>query len=164
MTEEVKKEDNVVSMEEVKIKLTNGDVLNFATPDSPANVSFNKIQSLAVVSGKIQYWSFRVWKKMMELHKDIDEVRQGLVKTHAKKDEKGELIIEENNATFTDEGIKAFQEAFVELMSVSNDLPFMRIKVTSQDLEKMNNFAKEPNGCLTLVDMINLDRIFEFVE
>jgi hypothetical protein len=157
--------DNVIDInDQKKIKLTNGEIFNFISLMNPARASFDKLQKLSIVSGKTQYWMYKLWKKLSDLYNDVEKVRQDLLKEYAKKDEKDEVVIVNGNATFTDEGMKEFQAAYAELIAVENEIPFLKIKVDSALLEKMNNTAKSPSEAIVLADMVNLEKIINFVE
>lgn len=159
------KKDNVVDInEQARIKLTNSDILNFINLVSLSRASLDKILKLSVVSGKTQYWVYKLWKKLTDLYTDIEKVRQDLLKVHAKKDEKNEIIIVNGNATFTDEGMKDYQAAYAELIAVENELPLLKVKIDSTLLEKMNNTAKSPEEAISLADMLNMEKVIDFVE
>lgn len=100
-------ENKVVDINENKIVLTNAEIaafLNMVTPDSRA---FNKLRSLTYVSGKLQYWVFKLEKKLTEAFKEIDEVRINSIKHHCIKGKNGEPVFSDAKYKFTKENEEA---------------------------------------------------------
>jgi hypothetical protein len=86
-------EDNVKKIHENRIVITNNDAMLHANSESPQRQTFDKLQRLSSVSGKTQYWSYRIIKKIIDFVEDIEKTRITLIKQYCKKDEKNEPIM-----------------------------------------------------------------------
>ena len=211
-----KMEEKVTKINENRIVLTNFDILSLINP-TPVKEAFDKIQKVSCVSGKLQYWVYKLWKKIAVLYKDLEEIRIKLAKEFCDKEDDGSLKFVDsqyqfdpgqkelydaeiqnqvhisypnevekqkdteqiilkyckrdknnnpikiggNNLAFSDDGIKNFNSAYSEMLSIENVLPIDKIKIDSILLEKMN--AKEEN-IIDIKVMIELEKFFEFVE
>lgn len=165
MKEEETKENN-----DNFIKLTLNDIAFLVDVNSPGRKSFDKIQALSSVSGKIQYWVYKIWKNLLTHMKDIETIKFELIKKFCTKDENGEPITRESKEnksvllyTFTDENKILFNKAFLEFTETEETIPIHKITINSDLLEKMNARAKIEES-LTGTDMVNLEKIFDFVE
>ncbi len=96
-------ENKVVDINENKIVLTNAEITAFLNMTLPSNVAFGKLRSLVSVSGKLQYWVFKLEKKLVELFKEIDGVRINSAKHYCNKDKKGEPVFSDAKYKFTKE-------------------------------------------------------------
>lgn len=167
-------ENNVVNIQEVKIKLTNQDVFNLSVPNNPIGMSLDKIKRASVVSGKLQYWMFRLQEQINNIRAGVETMRLTFIKEYATKDEKNEPIILPNNQySLTDERLVEFQKVFAEMMEVENELLFSKIKISSDVLEKMNRLEYKDSATapvadlrniIDLDDMVRLEKIVYFVE
>jgi hypothetical protein len=170
----MKMENNVVNIQEVKIKLTNQDVFNLSVPNNPIGMSLDKIKRASVVSGKLQYWMFRLQEQINNIRAGVETMRLTFIKEYATKDEKNEPIILPNNQySLTDERLVEFQKVFAEMMEVENELLFSKIKISSDVLEKMNRLEYKDSATapvadlrniIDLDDMVRLEKIVYFVE
>jgi len=83
---------------------------------------------------KIQYWVSRVFDKMtseaQSLQKDVD----ALTEKYAKKDEKGEKVIEDNIIQFEDEDKVKLNEEYAKIMQQEIELPMTPLE---PDFDKM---------------------------
>lgn len=102
-------ESKVVDINEDKIVITSSDLMTITNLMSPLHQAYNKLQSLAYVSGKLQYWIFKLTKKLNELHRDVDSVRVLLAKEHCIKNKRGELVFSDSQYKFTKENEEARQ-------------------------------------------------------
>ncbi len=204
--------DNVEKINENRIVITNNDAVMYTQANTPQRSAFERLQKMSSVSGKTQYWSYRIIKKIIDIVEDVEKSRMNFVKEFCKKDEKGEPILiggeyqfdpeqkklldreiplnepvsqEErdkiyekyckrndkgepikskgNMYTFSPEGGESFQKSFMELLEQTNVLPFDRVTISTTVLEKMQTNLK-PDECLTMQDMLLLDKLFDFVE
>jgi hypothetical protein len=195
-----------------RIVLTNNEAVMYTQANTTQRTAFEKLQRMSSVSGKTQYWSYRIIKKIIDIVEDVEKSRMNLVKDFCKKDEKGEPILiggeyqfdpeqkklfdkeiplekpipqevidkiaekycrrndkgepiksKGNMYTFSPEGGESFQKSFMELLEQTNVLPFDRVAISTTVLEKMQSNLK-PDECLTMQDMLLLDKLFEFVE
>lgn len=81
-------EEKVLEINKDRIVLTNLDILSLIN-QTPIKAAFDKIQNASSVSGKIQYWIYKLWKKVIELYKDEEEVRVKLAKEMCEKEADG---------------------------------------------------------------------------
>ena len=102
-------ENKVVDINENKIVVTNADVMSLVNVMSPRYKAFHKLQNIVTVSGKLQYWVFKLGKKLNDLYKDIEEVRIKLAKEHCTKNKKGEPTFTDSKYKFTKENEAARQ-------------------------------------------------------
>lgn len=115
--EEVK----VVEMNKERIVLSNNDIMILVNP-TPVKDAFDKIQNASSVSGKTQYWTYRVWKKIIELHRDIDNVRIKLATDCCDKDEDGNPIFTDSQYAFEPEQRRNYDETIaLAALSVVGD-------------------------------------------
>ena len=102
-------ESKVVDINEDKIVITSSDLMTITNLMSPLHQAYNKLQSLTYVSGKLQYWVFKLTKKLNELHRDVDSVRVLLAKEYCIKNKRGELVFSDSQYKFTKENEEARQ-------------------------------------------------------
>lgn len=204
--------EEVKKMNEKKIVMTVEEVLQFGSPGTPHRKSFDKLQKIASIAGKVQYWSYRVIKKVIYIMKDVEIKRLDLANQFCKKNEKGEPILtggeylflpeqrklyeaeltqlkpasqkekddiaekycevdkkgnpiksKGNMFSFDPEDAESFNKAFMEVLATEVVLPFDKVIITSEVLEKMQKNI-DVKDVLTIGDMILLDKIFDFVE
>ncbi len=166
-------ENNVMEINQNKIVLTNGEVMNLVQTtvteegkqiSSPEKVAFDRLKSALTNTGKPFYWMYRVQKKILELHKEIEVDRVAFAKQFCDKNEDSSLKFMEdkpNQLSFLGEGFVNFNKAFTELILTENVLPIDRIKISAELIEKMNS---TPENIVTIDDLILLEKIIEFVE
>jgi hypothetical protein len=106
-----------------------------------------------------------LFDKEIPLEKPIpQEVIDKIAEKYCRRNDKGEPIKSKGNMyTFSPEGGESFQKSFMELLEQTNVLPFDRVAISTTVLEKMQSNLK-PDECLTMQDMLLLDKLFEFVE
>jgi len=102
-------ENKVVDINENRIVITSSEIMAFSNLMSPSHAAFGKLQKIVYVSGKLQYWVFKLAKKIDELYKDIDNLRIMLAKEHCVKGKKGELIFSDSKYKFSKENEAARQ-------------------------------------------------------
>ena len=150
--------------DEARIKLTNEELYNLVSKIGPGRPSFDKLQQLSVVSGKTQYWVFRIWNYLTTVFDSLERARYELIKRHCRTNDKGQPVIIEGKCDFIESELAVFQESFNELMKEVKSYPFRKITVTSDLLEKMNDSPKNLVDTLSLTDMKNLEKIVDFKE
>jgi len=121
-------ENKVIDINENRIVITNMEVMTFANVMHQQHKTFQKLQNLVTVSGKLQYWVFKLGKKINDLFKDIEEVRIKLAKEHCKKDKKGEPAFSDSKYKFSKENEAARQT---------------EIQAIDPEIAKDNAFLKE---------------------
>jgi len=155
----------VVDMEEVKIKLKGEDFFAIANLMSPMRKGWDKLLQLSTISGKTQYWLFRIWKKIASEFENLDKARIALAKEYAAKDENGKPIETDGRIIISDENTAEFNTKWQELLMEEINLPFQKVKISSDFLEKMNVKAEvEKRSAIDINDMILLEKIIDFIE
>ncbi len=99
--------NNLIEINKNRIVLTNLEIFNLISP-TPVKVSFDKLQSISNVSGKLEYWIYRFWKKVIEFYKDIEEVRISLAKKFCEKNVDGSLRFIDSTYQFEPEQKKLY--------------------------------------------------------
>lgn len=209
--------EKVLEANKNRIVLTNNDILMFVNK-SRARAAFDRVQRASSVSGKTQYWVYRLWKRIEELHRDLDSVRTKIVVELCDKDPSGEvlfldaeyvfdakqkklyedeikplqsLMIEKeeklkeiaekyckrddegsplkrggNVPSFSKENLEKFDALFSEVLKEESTLPFDKIVIKAELLEKMNDRLSGQKGAeiISIDDMIVLEKVFSFVE
>lgn len=64
----------------------------------------------------------RLIKMLADKNDEIVGLQQDLIKEYAKKDDKGELIVKDNQYTFTPKNEAAFRKAYYELMIENGEI------------------------------------------
>jgi len=173
-------ENKVVDINENKIVVTSGEIMAIANVMNPMHTAFSKLQRIVYVSGKLQYWVFKLAKKIDELHRDIDNVRVMLAKEHCIRDKKGELVFSDSKYKFTKENEEARQAEIqaAETPEQGKDLAFLEeldlkycerdedgdpIKVGGNNLtfndEGMAKFQKAYDELMAAENILNINRI-----
>ena len=116
---------NVVDINENRIVITSDEVMAIANLMGPMHAAFGKLQRNVCVSGKVQYWVFKLAKKLGELNRDIDNMRIALAKENCIKDKKGELVFSDAKYRFTKENEAAKQA------EIQAEQPLTRPKILS---------------------------------
>ena len=78
----------------------------------------------------------RLIKMLADKNDEIAGIQKDLIKEYAKKDDKGELIVKDDQYTFTPENEAAFRKAYYELMIENGELEkatYSRHKEDCQD-------------------------------
>jgi len=118
------------------VKLTNGDVF----------VAREPLQKLLgeKFPVKVAYGLAKLSSKLNDQLKVIDDVRNGLVKTHGETDDKGQLAVKQGGANW-----EKFVEEFNELMAQEVTIAFDKVKLPE-------NVASTCDQCHH-----NMDKAFE---
>ena len=111
---------NVVDINENRIVITSDEVMAIANLMGPMHAAFGKLQRNVCVSGKVQYWVFKLAKKLGELNRDIDNMRIVLAKENCIKDKKGELVFSDAKYRFTKEN-EAAKQAEIQAATTSDE-------------------------------------------
>lgn len=173
-------ESKVVDINEDKIVITSSDLMTITNLMSPLHQAYNKLQSLTYVSGKLQYWVFKLTKKLNELHRDVDSVRVLLAKEYCIKNKRGELVFSDSQYKFTKENEearraeidaaetpeKAKDPAFLEELNLKyceRDEDGDPIMVGGNNLsfnnEGMSAFQKAYDELMAAENILNINRI-----
>lgn len=119
-----------------KIVLKNIEALEYANTQSPYRKAMDKILRLSVVSGKTQYWSYKLFKKIMSICEDIEKIRIKLIEENCKKDTNGKPILTGGEYQFTTENKKLYEEEFrKEALKENPDLEALSLKYCKRDTE-----------------------------
>lgn len=144
----------------MNIKITNEMVFALMT-ESPAETSFRKLMELVGISGRLQYWTYRLYGDISAIWKTIEKTRQQLAVQFADKDESGQPVKKENRYVIAPESVQGFNEEFIALMKESNELSYGKIAISHDLMERMN--AGKPLDKQFLVgDMVMLGDFYEF--
>lgn len=111
------------------------------------------IVSKATVKGVNFGTSFKFMKFMKATEDDerfYETKRKELIETFATKDEKGNLVIEDNQYKFTDEGLAEVNKQLVELAETNVEIP-ESLKFTEQELDKMEFTIEEVSAIYDLI-------------
>jgi hypothetical protein len=76
-----------------RIVLTNNEAVMYTQANTTQRTAFEKLQRMSSVSGKTQYWSYRIIKKIIDIVEDVEKSRMNLVK----KMKKVSLFLSEGN-------------------------------------------------------------------
>ena len=98
------------------MKLTNGDI--FASREPLQKLLDQKFPV------KTAYGLARLANKLQEQLKVIEEVRNGLVKKHGEKDERGQLLVKQDSKNW-----ERFADEFNELMAQEVEVVFDKVKI-----------------------------------
>ena len=104
--------DNVIEINKDRIILTNFDILSLINP-TPMKTAFDKIQKTSHVSGQLEYWVYRLQKKIIELYKRFEKVRIELAKEFCDKEDDGTLKFIDSQYQF-DPGQKELYDAEIQ--------------------------------------------------
>ena len=106
----------------------------------------------------------------MDVYKDLQDERQGFIKDHCRKDEHGELIVikETGQYEFPEDGgvsRREFNRKIGELMTIECELPFDKLTIPLDDVEKWNEDAAKrgKEGVISADEMMVLIPFVEFV-
>ena len=119
----------------------------------------NVLNARSVITSKAQVKgvNFKTSFKFMKLLKATDEdekfyneKREELIKTFAKKDEDGRIIIENNQYKFTDENLAEINKQISELAATEVEIP-ETLKFSSEELEKMEFTIEEVSAIYELI-------------
>ena len=129
-------ENKVVEMNKDRIVLTNQDIMLLIN-QTPMKAAFDKIKSVAVLDGKKYYWVYRIWSKIVDLFKKIEEDRVALAKEFCEKEEDGALKFTDAQYQFNPEQKKLFDEEIKANVS---------IKMTKEEIDTISErFCKKDN-------------------
>ena len=164
--EEVKRVAPVAPVDNGNIKISNWEVFNFGTPGSQMALSFAKLQKLVGVSGRLQYQCYAVSKKILDLLKQVEEMRQQQAKKFCDKDEKDQPIVTKSpkgdGYKFTNpEALEGFNRVFNEMMLVEEEMLMKRIVITPEQMEDLN-VGKPIEEQFLVNDMLALQTLFDF--
>ena len=95
-------EENLLEVNKNRIVLTNFDISSLVT-QTPFRIAFDKMQMASSVSGKLQYWIYRLQKKIIELFNNTDSKRITLAKKFCEKEEDGSFIFLDSQYQFDPE-------------------------------------------------------------
>lgn len=100
----------------------------------------NVIQGIATdkMNSQGAYRLHKLFKKLSEEQKELEEFRMKLIEEYAKKDKELKPLIEEGQYQFTEENIKAYTKKYEELLNTEVELEFKQIPFTLLDGSKMS--------------------------
>jgi len=141
---EEKKEAVAEEINKNRIVLTNMDVMMLSQQTNVKN-AFDKLSNYASISGKVQYWLYRLQKRIASQFKSSDEARIKLAKDFAEKDEDGEVIYIDGQYQFDPGQQKLYDEEIKDFKDTNPDKPAFK-KGTTEDTIAQKYCRKNEKG------------------
>lgn len=106
--------------------------------------------AVAKLPVKTAYWVQKFGKKLVKEYSSFEEQRKKIIDEHGKRDEKGNLIIE--NGQYVMDDAEAFAKEYNELASITIELDFNPITI-----EQLGNTVVTPSALARLEKYIISD-------